>query len=200
MKQELVPLITELCYIAVLRNNINTRRHRARYRKNYYAHAVRVVEAHNKSNYELRSLRRQFNHLTENTGFALALRSVDLVEIDQIKKRISDIETGMSWLVKENPISKKWKSMGLHKLRSLVLQGTGEYATAKHETMEFSMKHRTRVKQLTIALQCSLSYENGSVTAIRYKGGSDALYLEEIHHYAEQHELNKAVESMIKEL
>ena len=180
MKQELQPLIVEFCHLAVTRNAINTRRHRARFRKNYYAHAVRVVEAHNGSNYELRNL-----------------------DPARHAARISAIRSDMDWLREKHPKPKKWQAMGLHKLRSLVLQGTGEYAIAKHETMEFSIKHRARVKYITKTLNCSLSYDNGSVVGIYMKAvGSDSiishLLLKEFYSYAEQYELNRAVEVMLK--
>jgi hypothetical protein len=180
MKSELQPLLTELCHLAVTRNAINTRRHRARFRKNYYAHAVRVVEAHNGSNWELRNL-----------------------DPARHGARIASIQSDMAWLRQKHPKPAKWQAMGLHKLRSLVLQGEGEYAMAKHETMEFSIKHRSRVKHITKTLNCSLSYNNGSLVAIFMKGNADNvieshLDLEEIHHYAEQYELNKAVEGMLK--
>lgn len=180
MKAELQPLIIELCHLAVTRNAINTRRHRARFRKNYYAHAVRVVEAHNGSNFAIRNL-----------------------DPTRHQAKIDSIKADMAWLRQKYPKPKKWQAMGLHKLRSLVLQGEGEYAMAKHETMEFSIKHRTRVKFLVKALNCKLSYNNGSLDAIMIKGNDDNVLLdlidlEAIHHYNEQYELNKAVEVMLK--
>ena len=143
MKQELQPLLIELCHLAVTRNAINTRRHRARFRKNYYAHAVRVVEAHNGSNYELRNL-----------------------DPARHGARISAIQSDMARLRQKHPKPKKLQAMGLHKLRSLVLQGTGEYAMAKHETMEFSIKHRIRVKHLIKVLGLRLYYSNGSIMSL----------------------------------
>ena len=179
MKQELQPLLMKLCHLAVMRNEINTRRHRARFRKNYYAHAVRVIEAHNESNYELR-------HLDPARHAA----------------KISAIKSDMAWLRQKHPKPKKWQAMGLHKLRSLVLQGTGEYAMAKHETMEFSIKHRARVKHIMKALNCSLHYDNGSIVGILSKNVINLISyrfdLKEIHSHAEQFELNKAVEGMLK--
>jgi len=180
MKQELQPLLIELCHLAVTRNAINTRRHRARFRKNYYAHAVRVVEAHNESNYELRNL-----------------------DPARHGAKIAQIKSNMAWLRQKHPKPAKWQAMGLHKLRSLVLQGEGEYAMAKHETMEFSIKHRARVKHLTKVLNCGLVYNNGSVSSIFARGNFNLstgshLSLKEIHNYAEQFELNKAVEVMLK--
>lgn len=193
MKNELTPLVNELCYLAVARNAINTRRHRARFRKNYYAHAIRVVEAHNVSNYELRQLRKRL----ENTK----VDTVDgVMEVARLQGRIAAIEDSMLYLRQQYPKPKKWQAMGLHKLRSLVLQGESEYALAKHQTMEFSIKHRSRVKYLTGVLNCNLGYDNGSVVAIGFKDKKlDALYNEDIHHYAEQHELNMAVEKMVEE-
>jgi hypothetical protein len=175
MKQELQPLLIELCHFAVTRNAINTRRHRARFRKNYYAHAVRVVEAHNRSNYELR-------HLDPKRHGA----------------KIAHIKEDMAWLREKHPKPKKWQTMGLHKLRSLVLQGTGEYAMAKHETMEFTIKHRIRVKFLTETLNCIPCYNNGSIDTFLMKDLARYLYQSEIDLYASQYELNKAVEGMLK--
>lgn len=177
MEQELKALLIELCYLAVCRNKINTRRHRARYRKNYYAHAVRVVEAHNGSNSETRNLDPQRHGA-----------------------KIAQIKSNMAWLVKKHPKATKWKALGLHKLRSLVLQGEGEYALAKHETMEFSIKHRVRVKHIVVALNCSVHYNNGALDMIQMLDDSGKFFdLEDIHHYAEQHELNEAVEGMLLE-
>ena len=178
MKQELQPLLIELCHLAVTRNAINTRRHRARFRKNYYAHAVRVVEAHNGSNYEMRNL-----------------------DPARHGAKIAQIKSDMAWLRQKHPKPKKWQAMGLHKLRSLVLQGIGEYAIAKHETMEFSIKYRARVKHITKTLNCSLSYNNGSIDVIIMKVNTYpdiCISLKDMYVYAEQYELNKAVEVMLK--
>lgn len=179
MKQELHPLLIELCHLAITRNAINTRRHRARFRKNYYAHAVSVVEAHNESNYALRNL-----------------------DPARHQAKIDQIKSNMAWLREKHPKPKKWQAMGLHKLRSLVLQGTGEYAIAKHETMEFSIKYRARVKFITKALDCTLHYDNGSIVGILLRNTINLIKyrydLKEIHEHAEQYELNKAVEGMLK--
>lgn len=175
MKRELKPLLMELCHLAVLRNEINTRRHRARFRKNYYAKAIRVVEAHNGSN----SLTRSLDHIKHTNA---------------ILREFSDMEK----LRKKYPKPTKWQTMGLHKLRSMVLKSEGEYAFAKHETMEFSIKHRVRVKYLVNALQCSLHYDNGSLVSVHFKS-SGAISLDEIGKHAEQYELNKAVDGMLQE-
>ena len=179
MDQEIQPLLNELCYLATLRNEINTRRHRARFRKNYYTHALAVVEAHNGSNTELR-------HLESHN------------DNGKYQARIDSIKSHMAWLKKKHPKPKKWQTMGLHKIRSLILQGEGEYAMAKHETMEFTIKNRERVKYLTTALMCSVSYDNGAVDQIAFANGN-AIGYRAITQYATQYELNKAVEHMVEE-
>ena len=179
MDHEKQPLINELCHIAARRNAINTRRHRARFRKNYYAHALAVVEAHNGSNIELRYLE------THN------LNGKHQAKIDSIK-------THMAWLKKKHPKPKKWQTMGLHKLRSLILQGEGEYALAKHETMEFTIECRERVKYLLTELHCSMSFDNGSVDRISF-GNGNVIGSRDISEYADRYELNKAVERMVEE-
>lgn len=190
---ELTPFLNELCCLAVTRNAINTRRHRARFRKNYYANAVRVVEAHNMSNYNLRSLRGRLN--------SLSLDKVDgVMECARLQGQIKAIETSMHHLRQRHPKPVRWQTMGLHKLRSLVLQGEGEYATAKHQTMEFSIEHRSRVKYLLSVLKCSVHYDNGALNLISFKdednGGN--FDLEMIHHHAEQYELNCAIETIVE--
>lgn len=194
MERELKPLLIELCYLAAKRNEINTRRHRARFRKNYYEHAIRVVEAHNKSNSDLR-------HIESQMGFYRKPDNYNDPMIVKLEKRKTDILLGMEYICGKYINHKKplkWQKMGLHKLRSLSLQGEGEYAMAKHETMEFSIKHRARVKHIVTALNCSLRYDNGALNAIYFKDGKDSLSLAEIEHYAEQFELNKAVEGMLR--
>jgi 16S rRNA (cytosine(1402)-N(4))-methyltransferase len=57
----------------------------------------------------------------------------------------------MKHLAKKHPKPTKWQKMGLFKLRSLMLKGESDYANAKHQTMEFSIKHRAKVKELTTA-------------------------------------------------
>lgn len=177
MKQELQPLLLELCWIAMERNAINTRRHRARYRKNYYSIAVRVVEAHKGSNSALRSLNSERN-----------------------QGAIAAIQDDMAALRAKYPKPNKWMSMGLHKLRSLVLQGEGEYAMAKHETMEHSIKYRARVKFITKTLKCSMLYSNGEIQQIIFKDTllANFIYPKKIQEYAKQYELNMAVEGMLK--
>lgn len=176
--EELLPLIMELCHIATIRNEINTRRHRARFRKNYYAKAVRIVEAHNQSNKELRRL-------------------LHPLYIGRSQARINSIKSDMAWLVKKHPKPKKWQEMGLYKLRSLVLQGEAEYALAKHETMEFSIRKRFRVKDILTAINGRIIYENGSVVYI--KTGNTLIAGHDIEKYADQYKLSQAIESMIEE-
>lgn len=192
MDKERQPLIVELCYLAAKRNEINVRRHRARFRKNYYVHALRVVEAHNNSNYELRQLRSKLEVTVPN--------NVDGIhECARLQNKISLIERSMRSLIERHPKPTKWQAMGLHKLRSLILQGEGEYALAKHETMEFTIKHRERVKYLTNELQCSLRYDNGSVVGIHFSNGLTGLNGADIQAHADKFILDKAVEEMIQE-
>lgn len=180
MKKELRPLVIELCHIAVTRNEINTRRHRARYRKNYYAQALKVLEAHHKSNSELRKL--------EKDPVANAAR------IAQIKKN-------MAWVRKKWPNPVKWKEMGLHQIRSLVLLATSEYAAAKHETMEFSIQTRGRVRQLCSSIGCRVVYENGAIAQIIGHATSpvNCLMPEDMQKYADQYSLDEAIAEMIKD-
>lgn len=177
MDNEELPLIIEICRIAKKRNDINTRRHRARFRKNYYSNAVAVIEAHNGSSAALRNLE---NHNANGRNQA----------------RIDSIKSHMAWLVKKHPKPTKWKAMGLHKLRSLVLQGQAEYAMAKHETMELSIAERTRVKDILAKLNGRIAYKNGSVVSIKVH--STFLGPKEIEQYAAQHEVNEAVETMLE--
>lgn len=179
MENEKQPLLNELCYLAKLRNQINTRRHRARFRKNYYAHALAVVEAHNGSNAQLRYLE------THNI-------------YGKYQAKIDSIKSNMEWLKKKHPKPKKWQSMGLHKLRSLILKGEGEYALAKHQTMEFTMNNRERVKYLLTELNCGMVYDNGAVDGLTFKNGNFVGF-RAIEEYATQFELNKAVENMVEE-
>lgn len=179
MEEQRRPLIQELCYIANTRNEINTRRHRARYRKNYYENAIRVVEAHNGTNSVLRRL-----------------------GILRHGARIQMIKDNMVSLKKKYPKATKWKAMGLHQLRSLSLKALAEYSMAKHETMEFTIKTRERVSVLTEQLECSLYYNNGSVESIVWQkewDGTDDLTRDDILKYAEQYELDKSLEGMIQE-
>lgn len=183
MDKEKQPLINELCAIAVRRNEINTRRHRARYRKNYYAHALAVVEAHNGSNRKLRYL-----------------ESVNFIGTKQAA--IDNVKSNMEWLKKKHPKPVKWQTMGLHKLRSLILKNEGEYAMAKHETMEFTIKYRDRVKYLSSYLCVSLKYEDGSIVGMSdYNGKAETVWIgpEEIIKRAAQYELNASIEEMIQE-
>ena len=178
MQDELVPLVKELCYIASKRNAINTRRHRARFRKNYYAGAIRVIEAHNGSNAELRYLERH------NTN------SKHQAKIDAIK-------SDMAWLVKKHPNPLKWKTMGIIKLRSLMLQGEGEYALAKHETMELSLKTTAKVKEVLSKVKGQIVYDNGSIRTVVIEG--QRLTNAQVIAYADGHELSLAVIKMIEE-
>lgn len=179
MEEQLGPLILELCHLANTRNEINTRRHRARGRKNYYEHAIRVVEAHNGTNSELRTLG-TVRH----------------------QARINTIKSDMDFLKKKYPNPDKWKVMGLHKLRSLSLKAYAEYSMAKHETMEFTIKTRERISVLTSQLECSLYYSNGSIESVGWQtqwNGKDDLTRDDILKYAEQYELDRSLEGMIQE-
>lgn len=180
MDKERQPLIIELCYLATKRNEINVRRHRARWRKNYYSHALSVVEAHNGSNAKLRYLERHNANGAKQAA-------------------IDSIKSNMEWLKKKHPKPTKWLNMGLHKLRSLVLQGQGEYAMAKHQTMEFTIENRERVKYLVNELDCSIRYDNGSIVGIYFNNGLTGLNGADIQTQADKFLLDKAVEDMIQE-
>lgn len=176
MNNELVTLIRELCYIASTRNGINTRRHQARFRKNYYAQAIRVVEAHKGSNAKIRHLER----FPGNHGSKAAL--------SQEKKNLS-------YLKAKFPKPVKWLEMGLYKLRSLQLQAAGEYAMAKHETMELSLSTTDRVKYILKTVKGKITYDNGSISNIWING--IILTDDEISSYAKEHELGTAVSEML---
>lgn len=168
-------LLIELCYIATIRNSINSRRHKARFRKNYYINAVRVVEAHNESNSELR-----------------------LLNPSRSQAKIQSIKSDMDWLRKKHPNPKKWKSMGLHKLRSIVLLNEAQYAMAKYETMEFSIKYRNRIAFLSSHADCHIVYNNGSINAIYCFKNKAFLCIEEIENYAKEFELVLALDDMLR--
>jgi hypothetical protein len=196
-KLELRPLILEICHLATVRNDINLRRHRARSRKSYYANAVRILEAHKESNSQLRYLRNKLENTVMNSAG-------DVHTVANLNSKIDAILASMEYLRTENPRPKKWLDMGLHKLRSLVLQNEGEYALTKHETMEFSIKNRSRVKHLLKQLNCRLVYDNGSIIYITSKN-EDGLSDNSIHitgsaikKHATEHELNLAMENVLK--
>lgn len=178
MDSELLPLVRELCHIATMRNEINTLRHRARFRKNYYSHAIAVVEAHNGSSSELRHLERH------NAN-------------GKVQAKIDSIKSHMAWLVKKHPKPTKWQTMGLHKLRSLKLQGEGEYAMAKHQTMELSLSTTDRVKEILKSIKGTIRYDNGSIVNISVNG--TPLNGLEIADHAAQYKLDLAVRDMIEE-
>lgn len=171
MDNELLPLIRELCHIAATRNEINMRRHRARFRKNYYANAIRVVEAHKGSNWKLRKL-----------------------HPDKYQAKIDSIKSEMEYLKKEYPKPKKWLAMGLHQLRSLMLKGEGEYALAKHETMELSLRTTDRVKEIMRITGAHIRYDNGSIVNVNV---NDVCI--DIQRYAKEFELGVAVSEMLQE-
>jgi hypothetical protein len=181
MDTDLRPLLNELCYLAAKRNKINTQRHRARFRKNYYEHALRVLEAHNKSSVQLRYMERHSAH-------------------GRYKGQINDLLRSMTNLRAKHPNPKKWKEMGLHKIRSLILKNEGEYAIAKHKTMELTIKTRSRVQYLATMLSASIRYDNGSIVNISFgpKVLLDSLGREDIQRYADQYVLDKAVEKMVE--
>ena len=178
MAPELLPLVQELCYIATKRNGINTRRHRARFRKNYYAHAIEVVEAHAGSNKDLRYFEKH-----NDKG--------------KYQAKINAIKFRMAWLKGQNPKPKKWQEMGLHQLRSLMLKGAGEYAMAKHETMELSLSTTARVKEILSLVRGVIKYDNGAISIIGIDG--NLLRSDEVFSYATEYELSLAVTKMVEE-
>lgn len=176
MDNELVTLIRELCGIASTRNGINTRRHQARFRKNYYVQAIKVVEAHKGSNAKIRHLERFPGLYGTKTILA------------EEKKKLSNLK-------RRFPKPAKWLEMGLYKLRSLQLQAAGEYATAKHQTMELSLSTTDRVKYILKAVKGKITYDNGSISNIWIN--DIRLTDEEISSYAKEHELGTAVGEML---
>lgn len=177
--------LAELCHLAALRNEINTRRHRARFRKNYYAKAIRVVEAHNGSNSKTRLLKAKMDVQKIETV-------EDVHKYAKLQSAYDKIVLEMKHLAKKHPKPTKWQKMGLFKLRSLMLKGESDYANAKHQTMEFSIKHRAKVKELTTALGCSIRYSNGTITGIYI--GAKKYNEDEINELALQHQLEQVLQ------
>ena len=189
MENELLPLIRELCYIAVSRNEINTRRHRARYRKQYYTKALRVVEAHKGSNSRLRTLQRESYKCISKSKEELKLIS-----------KIHQIESEMLYIIKCHPNPKKWMAMGPMKLRSLILKAESDYCLAKHETMELSLRTTDRVKDILDKIKAFVCYDNGSICCIRFFNMTiDDIGSDQMIRYAREHVLDEAVTKMLQE-
>jgi hypothetical protein len=180
---ELMPMIKELCYIANERNKINLRRHRARYKKQYWSKAVTVTEAYIGSNSELRKLE---------------LRGNRQAAVYAIKDRFEKIRSS-------NPYPKKWMQMGLMKLRSLTLKYEGEYAIAKHQTMEYTFATNERVREILAKINGSITYNNGSISSIRVEKTISpnnfigyTLTPTQITEYAVQHELDLNIDKILE--
>ena len=196
LHEDALPLLRELCHIAAHRNEINLRRHRARFRKSYYSKAIACLEAHNKSNKQSRALEAKLLYL-ESAGY-----SAHGAQKLELKKKLDDIYKRMAYTVSKSGPATKWKAMGIMKLRSLALQGEGEYALAKHETMEYSIKTTDRVKELLELVKGRLVYDNGSILSIYINVGQYPNYClgtEEIEKFATEYKLNQAITSMLEE-
>lgn len=183
MDAELMPLIRELCFIANERNKINLRRHRARYKKQYWSKAITVTEAYIGSNSELRKW--------EAKGNRQAL--------------VASIKQDFESVKKNNPYPKKWIEMGLMKLRSLTLKYEGEYAIAKHQTMEYTFATNERVREILTKINGSITYDNGSISSIRVEKTISpnnfigyTLNPTQITQYAMEYELDLNVDKMLE--
>jgi hypothetical protein len=183
MDNELLPIIKEICHIAATRNEINTRRHRA----------IRVLEAWNGSNSLLRGLKIQ-----EKTQLSVAKYN-KVKPGHELNNKISKVELDLKDIRDRNKLPKKWKEMGLYKLRSLMLQGAGDYALAKHDTMKFSMNTSSRLKHLLNLVNGFVHYNNGSIDTIMYgqTGKVKMITIEQIDQYAVQYRLENAITSML---
>jgi hypothetical protein len=183
MDPELMPLIKELCFIAHQRNLINLSRHRSRYKKQYWNKALKIVEAYMDSNSEIRKLESKGNRQAR---------------VDQIRQEFAYIRA-------YNPYPKKWMDMGLMKIRSLILKYEGEYAMAKHSTMEYTFRTNDRVKEILSKINGTVVYGNGAIDCISMlKTISRDNYInyrltpEQIVKYATEYELDLNVEKMLE--
>jgi hypothetical protein len=159
-----------------------------------------VIEAHAGSNSETRHIDCELKWLS---------RAKDADSMDEslaLNKRRDHQLKMMESLRKRHPKPKKWKAMGLYKLRSLSLQGAGDYALAKHETMEFTLRTTDRVKEILSKFDGMLHYDNGSidiiiVNASKPNSSDDAIDYrhKEIKQYAKEYELNLVVNDMLQE-
>ncbi len=189
MNEEKLPFIRELCSIAHKRNEINTRRHRARFRKNYYENAIRVVEAFNQSNAQVRRLDREERWL----AFQLTPSAKKKLEAAKLSIRKDMQAIRNRYINHKKPL--KWQTMGLHKLRSLSLKAEGEYALAKHETMELSLSTTPRVKELLAKAGATMHYENGAAFfQVKHDFTFTTLSIEDVSKYAAEYEVEKMLQ------
>jgi hypothetical protein len=81
----------------------------------------------------------------------------------------------------------------------LMLQGAGDYALAKHDTMKFSMNTSSRLKHLLNLVNGFVHYNNGSIDTIMYgqTGKVKMITIEQIDQYAVQYRLENAITSML---
>jgi hypothetical protein len=205
LDSEKISLIRELCYILNKRNNINARRNKARWRKSYWQKAIKVVEAFKGDSSELRKLNKQVQERYSRE------------DVSHLEKRLNDISIRMhsvrqEWNNSHNSLPKKWIAMGPMKLRALVLKAEAEYSKAKYDTMVLSEKTTKKVKAILKDLDCFINYDNGYVTSItsyevhprqwktqNFIHTELAIDMATIAKYAKEHELNKAIETLLKD-
>lgn len=184
---------------------MNNRRTKARWRKSYWQKAIKVVEAFKESNSELRKINKKIEAIKLD-------RDVSLLE-----KRANDISIDMhylrqKWLTTHASPPNKWIAMGPMKLRALTLKAEAEYTKAKYDTMVLSEKTTKKVKAILKELNCFISYDNGYVRSVtsyevhpsqwktqNFIHTELAINMETIAKYAKEHELNRAIETLLKE-
>jgi hypothetical protein len=181
-----VLIFQELCFLLHKRNTLNLLRSRARYRKAYYNKAIQITEAHLGMSSTIRRLDAKVKYP--------AHRDVNLRPLlDRLTKEYSNL----AFLRRTTLYPTKWINMGLHKLRSLVLENEYKYAKAKFDTMKFTIKYRTRIRNLLKTSKQKLKYDNGFVS-LQHKE-SKSLSREDIANLSQEYLANKAIHKMLKE-
>jgi hypothetical protein len=107
------------------------------------------------------------------------------------------------WNNSHNSLPKKWITMGSMKLRALVLKAEAEYSKAKYDTMVLSEKTTKKVKRILKELNAFVTYDNGYIVAVsaysRIANQDLISNKESMTKYAKEHELNRAIETLLKD-
>lgn len=95
-----------------------------------------------------------------------------------------------------------WLKMGLHKIRLNIMENQYKYTRAKCETMEFTIKHRSKMRKLFKDLNAAPEYFNGYINVIGFwleEKQTEPLFRNNIKALGEEYEAYIAVQKMLKD-
>lgn len=181
-------LVIELASIAYKRNQIESKRRKAKSKRAYYVQQKNIVYAHMGYSMKLKALQSKFEFMSKSTHLE------DRTKASELLPKIQYIQASLAFTKNYYPFPKKWFGK-LSELNKLILKHEADYVKAKYEQARHTSKTKNKVAKLLKALNFKVSYDNGKITFFGKQGS--CFSQDQFESLAKEFEANKAIERII---